>query len=163
MSLANGIRYFDDFRPGETIHLGTVPISEEEIITFARQFDPQPFHVDPEAAARSRFGGLIASGWQTTGLFMRLYARTVLNTTVSLGSPGVDQIRWPNPVRPGDRLAGRWTVLECRPSRSRPDRGVIRSRGEMFNQNGDPVLSLEALNIIGRDPASYPGASSIGP
>lgn len=151
------MRYFDDFRPGETIDLGEVSISQDEIIAFARQYDPQPFHVDPEAAARSRFGGLIASGWQTVGLFMRLYARTVLNRTVSLGSPGVDQIRWSHPVRPGDTLTGRWTVLECRQSRTKPDRGVIYSRGEMLNQDGDVVLSLEAMNIIGRDPAASQG------
>jgi acyl dehydratase len=150
MSLSHGTRSFDDFQAGDVVELGTVSISEEEIITFARQYDPQPFHVDPEAAARSRFGGIIASGWQTAGLFMRLYAEGVLNTTVSLGSPGVDHLQWPNPVRPGDTLTGRWTVLECRPSRTKPDRGVIRSRGEMLNQNGDIVLSLEALNIIGR-------------
>ncbi|HZS93356.1 MAG TPA: MaoC family dehydratase [Chloroflexota bacterium] len=152
MSGISGIRFFDDFRVGETIELGTVTISEEEIIAFARQFDPQPFHTDPEAAARSRFGGLIASGWQTVGLFMRLYVERVLSKTVSLGSPGVDTIRWPHPVRPGDTLTGRWTVLECRPSRTKPDRGVIRSRGEILNQNGEIVLSLEALNIIGRAP-----------
>jgi acyl dehydratase len=145
-------RSFDDFQEGETIDLGSVTIREEEIIAFARQYDPQPFHTDPEEAARSRFGGIIASGWQTAGLFMRLYAETVLNTTVSLGSPGVDNLHWPNPVRPGDTLTGRWTVLECRPSRTKPDRGVIRSRGEMLNQDGEIVLSLEAINIIGRLP-----------
>jgi acyl dehydratase len=145
-------RSFDDFQEGETIDLGSVTIREEEIIAFARQYDPQPFHTDPEEAARSRFGGIIASGWQTAGLFMRLYAETVLNTTVSLGSPGVDHLHWPNPVRPGDTLTGRWTVLECRPSRTKPDRGVIRSRGEMLNQDGEIVLSLEAINIIGRLP-----------
>lgn len=150
MSLKDTTRSFDDFRPGEVVELGTVTISEEEIMTFARQYDPQPFHVDPEAAARSRFGGIIASGWQTAGLFMRLYAERVLNMTVSLGSPGVEHLHWPNPVRPGDTLSGRWTVLECRPSRTKPDRGVIRSRGEMLNQHGDVVLSLEAINIIGR-------------
>jgi acyl dehydratase len=153
MSAERGIRSFDDFWPGETVNLGTVTISEDEIIAFARQFDPQPFHVDPEAASRSRFGSLIASGWQTAGLFMRLYAEKVLNTTISLGSPGLDHLRWPHPVRPGDTLTGRWTVLDCRPSRTKPDRGVIHSRGEMLNQNGEIVLSLEAVNIIGRVPA----------
>jgi len=153
MSRARRIRYFDDFRPGETVDLGTVNLSEEEIIAFARQFDPQPFHTDPDAASRHRFGGLIASGWHTVGLFMHLYAHTVLNATVSLGSPGVDHIRWPHPVRPNDTLTGRWTVLQCRPSRTKPDRGMIQSRGEMLNQSGEVVLSLEAMNIIGRDPA----------
>lgn len=146
-------RYFDDFHPGETVELGSVTVDQNSIIAFGRQFDPQPFHVDVEAAAHSRFGGLIASGWQTMGLFMRLYAEGILNTTPSLASPGVDHIRWPHPVRPGDTLTGRWTVLECRPSRRKPDRGVIHSRGEMLNQDGEVVLSLEAMNIIGRDPA----------
>ena len=144
------MRSFDDFRSGQSYDLGTTTISEQAIIEFARQFDPQPFHTDPQAAALSRFGGIIASGWQTAGLFMRLYVQQILNTTISLGSPGVDQIRWPNPVRPGDTLTARWTVLECRPSRSKPDRGVIHSRGEMLNQNGEIVMSLEAMNIIGR-------------
>lgn len=150
MNSTRAFRSFDDFRPGDVVDLGTVTITEEEIIAFARQFDPQPFHIDPDAAARSRFGGIIASGWQTAGLFMRLYAEGILNTTLSLGSPGVDHLQWPHPVHPGDILTGRWTVLDVRPSRTKPDRGVIHSRGEMLNQNGELVLSLEALNIIGR-------------
>ncbi len=144
------MRYFEDFRAGETIELGEVQIDAEEIVAFGRQFDPQPFHVDPEAARHSAFGGLIASGWHTVGIFMRLYSEHVLNHSTSMGSPGVDELRWLKPVRPGDTLRPRWTVLECIPSRSKPDRGVIRSLVEVSNQHGEVVLQMRAANIFAR-------------
>ena len=110
-------RYFEDYIPGHVYELGTVTVSEAAIIDFARQFDPQYFHIDPELAKASRFGGIIASGWHTSSLVMRLYVDHFLSHVASLASPGVDEIRWPNPVRPGDTLSVRVTILEARPSR----------------------------------------------
>lgn len=144
------MRYFEDLRTDETIALGEVSVSEAEIIDFARQFDPQPFHVDPAVASASPYGGLIASGWHTCALFMRLLATGFLNDTHSLGSPGVDEIRWPAPVRPDDVLSGRLEILQTRTSQSRTDRGIIRSRGSLTNGHGEKVLTLTAVNLIGR-------------
>ena len=146
------MRYFEDFVEGETVDLGTFSYSEEEIIGFAKQYDPQPMHVDPEAARQSIYGGLIASGWQTATSYMRhLVDRVMLNST-SLGSPGVDTLRWLKPVRPGDTLRARFIILESRPSNSRPDWGIVRSRGEVLNQKDEVVMQLEAVNFFGRRP-----------
>jgi acyl dehydratase len=145
-------RYFEDFAVGETLELGSAQVTAAEIIAFGEQFDPQPFHVDPVRAEASAFGGLVASGWHTAGLYMRLFAEGVLNRAPSFGSPGVEQLRWLRPVRPGDTLQARFTVLEVRASRSRPDRGIVRSRGELINQDGEVALSLEATNFFGRRP-----------
>jgi acyl dehydratase len=144
------MRYFEDLRTGEVISLGEASVSEADIVDFARRFDPQPFHVDPAVASASPFGGLIASGWHTCALFMRLLATGFLNDTPSLGSPGVDEVRWPTPVRPGDVLSGRLEILETRASQSRTDRGIIRSRGSLTNGHGEKVLTLTAVNLIGR-------------
>jgi acyl dehydratase len=149
-------RYFEDFPEGTTIDLGTATVSAEEIVAFARQFDPQPFHLDEARGRQSIYGGLIASGWHTMGLFMRLYVDQVLAHSSSMGSPGVDQIRWLKPVRPGDTLRCVWTVLSATPSRSKPDRGAIRSKAEIFNQRDELVAAMEAVNIFGRRPASNP-------
>lgn len=143
-------RYFEDYITGQIHDLGTVTITESEIIDFAKQFDPQYFHTDPEQARASRFGGIIASGWHTTSLVMRVYVEQYLSQVASLASPGVDEIRWPNPVRPGDTLSVRVTILESRSSRTKPDRGVVRGRIEAFNQRAEPVLSMIGLSIIGR-------------
>ena len=143
-------RYFEDYIPGTIHELGTVTITEAGIIDFARQFDPQYFHIDPAQAKASRFGGIIASGWHTTSLVMRLYVDKYLSHVASLASPGVDEIRWPNPVRPGDTLRVRVTVLESRVSRTKPDRGVVRGKVEAFNQRDEPVFSMIGLSIIGR-------------
>jgi acyl dehydratase len=145
-----GDRYFEDYIPGHVHEIGTVTISESEIIEFARQFDPQYFHTDPEKAKSSRFGGLIASGWHTAGLVMRLYVEHYLSHVASLASPGIDELRWPNPVRPGDILHARVSILDARPSRSKPDRGVVRGKMEAFNQEDELVLSLIGISIIGR-------------
>lgn len=147
------MRYFEDLQAGEVFHLGRIAVTEEEILAFARRYDPQPFHVDPVAAERSVYGGLIASGWHTCALFMRLLATAFLNDTASLGSPGVDEVRWKAPVRPGETLTGRLELLEARASRSRPDRGIVRSRGTLADDHGDTVLSILATNLIGRRPA----------
>lgn len=147
-------RYFEDFAVGDVVNLGTAEIDEDSIVRFAREYDPQPFHTDPHAATdHASFRGLVASGWQTAGIYMRLYVRAVLGKATSLGSPGVDKVRWPHPVRPGDTLRGQYTVLETRLSQSRPDRGIVTSRGELFNQNGDNVFSMESVNFIGRRPS----------
>ncbi len=143
-------RYFEDYTPGHVYELGTVTVSEAEIIDFARQFDPQYFHIDPEKAKSSRFGGIIASGWHTIGVTMRLYVDHYLSHVASLASPGIDEVRWPNPVRPGDILKVRVSVLEARPSRSKPDRGVVRARIEAINQRDDQVLSMIGISILGR-------------
>lgn len=142
--------YFEDFEAGKLYELGSRTVTEEEIVAFAREFDPQPFHVDPEAAAQSVFGGLIASGWHTNAMWMRLYADSMLARAASMGSPGVEELRWLAPVRPGDTLRATLTVLEATPSERRPDRGTIRSRGEMINQDGVTVMSMVARGHFGR-------------
>ena len=143
-------RHFEDFQAGEAIELGERTITEPEIVSFARQFDPQSFHIDPLAARESIFGGLVASGWHTAGILMRLWVDAILAHVVSMGSPGVDSLRWPEPVRPGDRLRGRATVLELRASQSRPTMGIVRWQGELHNQDGRLVFSVTGTNFIGR-------------
>jgi acyl dehydratase len=145
-------RYFEDFEPGQVLELGSRTVSEDEIIDFASRFDPQPFHVDPEAAAGSVFGGLIASGWHTGAMWMRLYVDTMLGSASAQGSPGIEELRWLAPVRPGDTLHGRLTVLDTTPSERRPDRGTVRIRGEMVNQDGVTVLSMVSRGHFGRRP-----------
>ena len=144
--------YFEDLEPGQVHELGSRAVSEEEIVAFARQWDPQPFHVDPAAAKDSPFGGLIASGWHTGAMWMRLYVDSLLDGEAAMGSPGIEELRWLAPVRPGDTLAGRLTVLETTPSERRPDRGTVRIRGEMVNQDGVIVLSMVSRGHFGRRP-----------
>ncbi|HEX6547698.1 MAG TPA: MaoC family dehydratase [Candidatus Dormibacteraeota bacterium] len=139
-------RYLEDFHAGQSFDLGESQVTQEEIIEFARRFDPQRFHVDPEAARESVFGGLIASGWHTASLWMRGFTEVVLNQSHSLGSPGVEELRWLRPVRPGDRLRGRYTVLEVTPSSSNPGRGTLRAEGDFVNQEGEVVMRLTARN-----------------
>ena len=147
-------RYFEDYVPGITADCGTVSVSEAEIIAFAKEYDPQPFHVDPVGAADGPFGGLIASGWHTISLTMRQLVEHWVSPGTSLGAAGVDEVRWPVPVRPGDTLHVTASVLEARRSKSKPDRGIIRSQVEVTNQAGDPVLRLTAINfILARNPA----------
>ena len=146
-------RYFEDFTVGHSLELGSYTITREEILTFARQFDPQPFHTDEEQAKASVFGGLIASGWHTVSIFMRLLVDGLLEGTVSMGSPGVDELRWTRPVRPGDTLRARFTVREAIPSARHADRGTIVSEGEVFNQRDELVMRLTGRHILGRRPA----------
>jgi len=141
-------RYFEDYSPGAVFEYGELRIDEVEILNFARRFDPQLMHVDPEAAKRGRFGGLIASGWHTGAMMMRLLADNFLPKRASLASPGIDELRWPRPVRPGDVLRIRVTVLDATRSRSKPDRGMVRTLIEVLNQEGDIVMSLKPMNII---------------
>jgi acyl dehydratase len=148
------LRYFEDFAElvGQTIQLGSHQFTSDSIIAFARAYDPQPMHTDPERAKTSIYGGLIASGWHTAVEYMRLVVDRMMNGTESLGSPGLDRLRWLKPVRPGDVLQAQFTILEATPSRSRPDRGIVRSRGEMLNQSGELVMDLEAVNFFARRP-----------
>jgi acyl dehydratase len=125
-------------------------VTRDEIVDFAREFDPQPFHLDEVAAGRSIYGGLLASGWHTCAIHMRLMWDTFLKDTASLGSPGIDEIRWVLPVRPGDTLRARFTVVEAIPSRSKPDRGIVRSVSEVFNQHGEVVMTLRGLGMFAR-------------
>ncbi|MGZ8782391.1 MAG: MaoC family dehydratase [Gaiellaceae bacterium] len=144
--------YFEDFSAGQVVELGSVAVTESAIVDFARAFDPQPFHVDPEAAKESVFGGLIASGWHTGAMWMRLYVDSMLGGTAGRGSPGVEELRWLAPVRPGDTLTGRLTVLELSPSERNPDRGTVRIRGEMVNQDGFTVMAMTSRGHFGRRP-----------
>ena len=144
--------YFEDATVGDVLDLGSRTVSEAEILAFARDFDPQPFHIDPEAAAQSIFGGIIASGWHTCALTMRLMVDSFLSRAASLGSPGVEHIRWLQPVRPGDTLTARIVVLDVRPSQSKPDRGSVQMRTEVTNQAGDLVMTMESTGLVGRRP-----------
>jgi acyl dehydratase len=147
-------RYFEDYVPGFTVDCGSFAMHEADIIAFAKEYDPQPFHVDPVAAKDGPFGGLIASGWHTTSMMMRQLVEYFVSPESSLGAAGIDEIRWPKPVRPGDTLHVRTTVLEARRSTSKPDRGIVKSRAEVTNQAGDIVMKLTAINfILLRDPA----------
>jgi acyl dehydratase len=145
-------RWFEDYQPGAVYEYGWATVTEAAIVAFAREFDPQPIHVDAQFAASGPFGGLIASGWHTAGILMRMIADHFLSRVASLASPGIDELRWPAPVRPGDRLRLRTTITEARVSRSKPDRGLVRTRAELVNQDGAVVLSLVAMNLIRRRP-----------
>jgi len=144
----HGLRYFEDYALGTTYDCGSVSIDQAGIIAFAKEFDPQPFHVDPAAAAAGPFGGLIASGWHTAVLVMRLLVEQYLSEEASLGSAGLDELRWPHPVRPGDTLRARATVIESRRSLSKPDRGIIKTLVEAVNQDGRTVMRATAINFM---------------
>lgn len=146
-------RYYDDFAVGEIFTLGSVQVDEAEIIEFATRFDPQTFHIDPVAAADSVYGGLIASGWHTGSLMMRLLAEHFLGPS-SMGSPGLDELRWLAPVRPDDTLTLQVEVLKMRPSASKPDRGILQMSHEMFNQDQVTVIRSVANMLIARRPPS---------
>jgi len=143
-------RYFEDYVAGEVHDCGSIAVETDEVIAFARRFDPQTFHVDPEGAKRTPFGGLIASGWHTAALAMRLFADHYLSQVASLASPGLEELRWLAPVRPGDTLSVRVTVLKATPSRSKSDRGVVTSLVEAFNQRDEAVMTFRCINFIGR-------------
>ena len=146
--IAASERYFEDYRAGSVHELGSVQVDKNEVIEFARRYDPQLFHTDEEAAKRTLFGGLIASGWHTAALMMRLLADNFISRVASLGAPAVDELRWHLPVRPGDVLSVRALVLDTRRSRSKPDRGVMRTRVEVTNQRGELAMSLTAVNMV---------------
>lgn len=147
-------RYFEDYVPGFTLDCGSFTMSEADIIAFAEKYDPQPFHIDPVGAKDGPFGGLIASGWHTASMMMRQLVEHWISPESSLGAAGIDEIRWTKPVRPGDTLHVRATILESRRSASKPDRGIIKTRAELTNQDGDVVMTLVATNfVLLRDPS----------
>jgi acyl dehydratase len=143
-------RFWEDFEAGQVYQLGTALMEEAGMVGFARQWDPQPFHVDPEAARSSAFGGLIASGWHTACLTMRLYVDNLLEGTDSRGSPGIEQLRWGKPVRPGTQLTATATVTATAPSSTRPDRGTVFLRFEMTDEDGDVVMDMTGRGLFGR-------------
>jgi acyl dehydratase len=145
--------WWEDFKVGERSEMGAHTFDEAEILDFGRRFDPQPFHTDASAAAQSVFGGLIASGWHTCGVGMRLMVESYISKTLSLGSPGIDNVRWLKPVRPGDRLTYWRMVIESRASASRPGVGLVKHRWEAVNQAGELVLTMEGWGMFGRRPA----------
>lgn len=141
-------RYFEDYAPGTVVEYGPIAVDEDEIVAFARRYDPQPIHVDRERAARGPFGGVIASGWHTAALMMRLLVDHFLSRTASLASPGIDELRWLAPVRPGDKLSVRVTVLDARRSTSKPDRGIVRSSIEVRNDRAEVVMTVKAISMF---------------
>jgi acyl dehydratase len=141
-------RYFEDYVEGQVVECGEVVVDEAEVLEFSRRFDPQPFHSDPVHAASGPFGGLIASGWHTAGLMIRLFVQRYVSSVANVGAPRADDLLWPRPVRPGDTLGVRVRVVSSRRSRSKPDRGLVWSFIEVFNQNQELVMSLNVLNFI---------------
>jgi acyl dehydratase len=147
----NLLRY-EDFSLGQRFDLGSVTVTETEIVAFARQFDPQPFHTDRATAAHTPFGGVVASGWHTAALCMRLLVDGLLSRMDTLGSPGVDALRWLRPLRPDDTLHLHATISAMRPSESKPDRGVMTMHLEAYNQEDEMLLSMEGVNFVRRAP-----------
>ena len=148
--MAEEMLYWEDLKDPETVEIGSHTFTAEEIIAFGRQFDPQPFHVDPEAAKKSFFKGLIASGWHTCVIAMRLMVDKYVNRSASLGSPGLDNIRWLAPVHAGDTISYRRTTTEARVSESKPDIGLVKSRWEATNQRGEIVMTMEGWGMFRR-------------
>ena len=146
-------RYFEDYPKGAQYDLGTIAVEEDEVLGFARRFDPQPIHVDSTFAAQGPHGGVIASGWHTAALMMRLYATRFLSPASSVASPGIESLRGTPPVRPGDQLTVLVTIEEAVGSRSKPERGILTTQIEVRNQDDVAVLSMRAVNIILRRPA----------
>lgn len=141
-------RYFEDYVIGSVHEFGSIVVDGQEVIDFGKRFVPLSYHTDREAAKNSIYGGLIASGWHTAALMMRLYTDNYLSKVANLGSPGVDELRWDKPVFPGDQLSIRVTVLEARRSASKPDRGILRSFIEVLNQKREVVMSLKSVNFV---------------
>lgn len=142
--------YFEDFYPGQEIDLGERSVSEEEIVAFAGQFDPQPFHVDRDAAQASIYGGVIASGWHTCSLMMRMVVDGLMASSSSMGSPGLDGVRWLRPLRAGDTIRVRYLTTQVKASNSKPDRGVVWSKWTATNQHGEEICTIEGMGMFGR-------------
>ena len=141
-------RYFEDYIPGDVHEFGSIKVDEQEVIEFGKRYVPLSYHIDKEAAKDSIYGSLIASGWQTAALMMRIYTENYLSKAANLGSPGGDELRWDKPVFPGDELSVRATVLEARRSESRPDRGIVRTFIEVLNQKHEVVMSMKMVNFV---------------
>lgn len=141
-------RHFEDYIVGAVHEFGSIAVEQEEVISFGKRFVPLSYHTDPERAKESLYGGLIASGWHTAALMMRLYTDNYLSSVANLGSPGVDEVRWPRPVFPGDELSIRVTILESRLSQSKPDRGIVLSFVEVLNHKREVVMSLKSTNFV---------------
>jgi acyl dehydratase len=144
--------YWEDFAVGTVREFGNMKLEKADILRFAKDWDPQPFHVDEEAAKRSAYGGLIASGWQTCAAAMRMCCDAYLLDAASLGSPGVENVRWVKPVRPGDTLSVRLEVLEARPLKSKPGVGLVKNRWQLFNQHGEEVMQMEGYGMFSMRP-----------
>ena len=151
-----GNQWFEEFEVGQRFVSQGVTVTEASIIDFASRYDPQRFHVDVEAAARTHFGGLVASGFQTLGLSFRKFFELGVIRESGIGAPGVEELRWTAPVRPGDTLHTEAEVLEVRPSRSRPDRGIVRLRYTALNQRGETVMVMVVPQIVSRKPPVRP-------
>jgi acyl dehydratase len=141
-------RYFEDYLPGDIHEFGSVAVDEAEVLEFGRRYVPLSYHVDKEAAKNSIYGGVIASGWHTAAIMMRIYTENYLSAVANLGSPGGDELRWDKPVFPGDELSVRATVLEARRSESRPDRGIVRTFIQVLNQKKEVVMSMKMVNFV---------------
>jgi len=141
-------RYFEYYVPGLVQEFGSVTVDEDEVLEFGKRYVPLPYHIDKEAAKSSIYGGVIASGWHTAALMMRLYTENYLSRVANLGSPGGDELRWDKPVFPGDELSVRATVIEARRSESRPDRGIVRTLIEVLNQKKEVVMSMKMVNFV---------------
>jgi acyl dehydratase len=153
--------YFEDFYPGQDLDLGTRTVTEEEIVAFARAFDPQAIHIDPAAAAQSIYGGVIASGWHTCSMMMRLVVDRLMSVSSSMGSPGLDSVRWLAPVRAGDTLNVHYQTVKVKASASKPDRGVVWSKWVALNQRGETVCTVEGMGLFARQPAPPPAAGHV--
>jgi acyl dehydratase len=149
--------YFEDFVPGSAATFGAYQVTREEIVSYASQFDPQPMHMDEAAAAQTMLGGLAASGWHTCAMLMRMIADGFIRDSASMGAPGIDEVKWLRPVRPGDILSVRRTVIDARPSATRGDRGYVKFRFEVLDQNGATVLEQVNSVIFGR---RHPGEAA---
>jgi acyl dehydratase len=145
------VQYFEDLEVGAEVDFGSYEVTRDEVLEFARKYDPQPFHLSDEAAARTHFGRISASGWHTCAMVMAVIARN-LNEQAGLGSPGVDELRWLKPVYPGDTLHVRSKIVDKTPSRSKPDLGSFRSEISVTNQDGVPVMRYTSIVLIRRRP-----------
>ena len=149
--------FWEDFKVGDTAPIGERVVEQAEMIAFARAYDPQPFHIDEDAAKRSMYGGLIASGWHTVAMVMRMTVDSYLNESASLGSPGVENVRWLKPVRPGETIRATRKVVETRASKSRPEMGLVKTIWEVFNQDGELVMTMEGYGMFQRCEPGRPG------